>query len=139
MMSQSLTVQPTTDHAPSWFGFDLIELTPARCVLSFTVRADMTNGFGVCHGGVLFTVADTAFAAASNAAGAPSMAVGCSIQYLAPARVGDVLTAVCEEQHRGRRRGIYDVRITGQAGEVVALFRGESSTVRHAPGTGEIA
>ncbi|HKU99169.1 MAG TPA: hydroxyphenylacetyl-CoA thioesterase PaaI [Vineibacter sp.] len=137
-MSQSPAAQPTTDHAPSWFGFDLIELTPARCVLSFTVRADMTNGFGVCHGGVLFTLADTAFAATSNAAGAPSMAVGCSIQYLAPAHIGDMLTAVCEEQHRGQRRGVYDVRITNQAGQVIALFRGESSTVRRAPDIGAV-
>lgn len=129
----------TPDHAPAWFGMSLVERSPDRCVMTMTVRTDMANAHGVCHGGVLFSLADTAFGVASNAAGAPSMAVGCSIQFLAPARIGDALTATCTQQYRGRRRALYDTRITDQDGRLIALFRGESSALSGSPDTGRPA
>lgn len=90
------------------------------------VRDDMLNGFGVCHGGMLFALADTAFAFACNAYNRTTFAASASIEFLRPAKLGDSLRAVASEEHRGRRSGYYVVRIDNQDGEVVALFRGRS-------------
>ena len=91
-----------------------------------TVRKDMVNGFNVCHGGLLFALADTAFAFACNAYDKRTVAASGSIDFLRPAKLGDELCAIAREQHRGRRSGYYTVRIDNQDGEAVALFTGRS-------------
>lgn len=91
-----------------------------------TVRKDMVNGFNVCHGGLLFALADTAFAFACNAYDRMTVAASGSIDFLRPAKLGDELCAIAREEHRGRRSGFYTVRIDNQDGDVVALFTGRS-------------
>ena len=91
-----------------------------------TVREDMVNGFDVCHGGLLFALADTAFAFACNAYDCKTVAASGDIEFLRPARLGDELRAIASEEHRGRRTGYYKVRIDNQNGELVALFQGRS-------------
>lgn len=104
-----------------------IEVTRAGgAVARFEVRESMVNGFGVCHGGYLFTLADTAFAFACNAYDRVSVAAAASIEFLKPAKLGDTLAAEATERWRGKRSGIYDVEVTNQAGETVAVFRGRS-------------
>jgi len=90
------------------------------------VRDDMVNGFNVCHGGLLFSLADTAFAFACNAYNRKTVAASGNIEFLRPAMLGDILRAVAREEHRGRRSGYYKVRIDNQDGELVALFQGRS-------------
>ena len=90
------------------------------------VRKDMVNGFNVCHGGMLFALADTAFAFACNAYNRKTVAGSGSIDFLRPAKLGDELRAIAREEHRGRRSGFYTVRIDNQDGDVVALFTGRS-------------
>ncbi len=93
-----------------------------------SVREDMVNGFGVCHGGLLFALADTAFAFACNAYDCKTVAASGSIEFLRPAKLGDELRALASEAHRGRRKGYYTVRIENQQGELVALFQGRSAS-----------
>lgn len=100
------------------------------------VRDDMVNGFDVCHGGLLFALADTAFAFACNAYDRVAVAASASIEFLRPAMLGDKLRAVASEEHRGRNSGYYTVRIDNQDGDVVALFRGRSVS-RNEPVLGE--
>lgn len=90
------------------------------------VTADMINGFDVCHGGYIFTLADTAFAFACNAYDELTYAGGASIDFLRPVRVGDMLVAVATERHRGGRSGVYEVTVSNQNGEEVAVFTGRS-------------
>ena len=118
------------DRASQAAGMRLLDVGPGRARLSMTVRADMTNGHGTCHGGYLFALADSAFAFACNSYNDATVAIGCSIDYIAPARLGDTLTAVCTEQSRSGRTGNYDVRIENQQGELIALFHGKSYKVR---------
>ncbi len=94
------------------------------------VTADMINGFDVCHGGYIFTLADTAFAFACNAYDELTYAAGASIDFLRPARVGDMLVAVATERHRGGRSGVYEVTVRNQNGEEVAVFTGRSVATR---------
>jgi len=91
-----------------------------------SVRDDMINGFDVCHGGLLFALADTAFAFACNAYDRQTFAASAQIEFLRPAVLGDTLCAVASEEHRGRNSAHYTVKIDNQDGEVVALFRGRS-------------
>ena len=94
------------------------------------VTADMINGFDVCHGGYIFTLADSAFAFACNAYDRLTYAGGASIDFLRPARVGDKLVAVATERHRGGRSGVYEVTVRNQNGEEVAVFTGRSVATR---------
>jgi acyl-CoA thioesterase len=98
-----------------------------------TVRADMLNGFAICHGGLVATLADSAFAFACNAHNELTVASGFSIDLLAPSREGDVLTARARELSRAGRTGVYDVEVSNQRGERVALFRGRSYTMKGKP------
>lgn len=95
-----------------------------------TVRGDMLNGHGVCHGGFIFALADTAFAYACNSRNAVTLAQNCSIDFVSPGREGDVLVAVAEEHHQYTRTGLYDVTVTRGHDQVVARFRGRSYRVR---------
>jgi acyl-CoA thioesterase len=112
------------DAYSRWLGVELRAVAPGRCVLAMTVRDDMVNGFGVCHGGVTFGLADSALAFACNSRGGVTMSIENAIGYPAPARPGDVLTAVAETESAGRRVGFYRVAVTNQRGEPVGHFRG---------------
>ena len=112
------------DAFSRWLGVEVLAVAPHRATIRMTVRAEMTNGFGVCHGGVTFAFADSALAFASNTRGTVAMSIENAIGYPAPARPGDVLTAVAEPDTPGRRVGFYRVQVTNQRGEAVAHFRG---------------
>lgn len=90
------------------------------------VREDMINGFDVCHGGLIFTLADTAFAFACNAYDRVTFAASASIEFVRPARLGDRLSAIAREEYRGSRSGYYAVEVQNDLGELVALFRGRA-------------
>jgi len=105
-------------------GMKLVRVGPGHARLAMVVRADMVNGHGSCHGGVLFSLADSAFAFACNSYNAITVAAGATIDFLAPARQGDELTAVANEVWRSRRSGVYDVSVINQREEHIALFRG---------------
>ncbi|MFK8015265.1 MAG: hydroxyphenylacetyl-CoA thioesterase PaaI [Gammaproteobacteria bacterium] len=114
------------DAASRRLGITIDIPAAGEAVATMTVTADMHNGHGVCHGGLLFTFADTAFAFACNGYGVDTLSSGGHIDFLHPARAGDVLTAHASERHRGRRQGVYDVTVRNQEGHDVALFRGQS-------------
>ncbi len=117
------------DTASRSLGMQLISVRPGYAKLSMTVRADMLNGFKTMHGGLTFTLADSAFAFACNSYNKLTVAQSCDIDFTNAAHEGDVLTAECNEAfHRGRS-GIYDVTVTNQDGVVIALFRGKSRTL----------
>ncbi|AWB08578.1 hydroxyphenylacetyl-CoA thioesterase PaaI (plasmid) [Azospirillum humicireducens] len=115
------------DHCAQAHGIELLEIAPGYARMSMTVRKDMVNGHDIGHGGMTFTLADTAFAYACNAANEVTVAAGCSITFPAPAKLGDLLTAECREVHKRGRSGVYDVTVTTQDGTVVGLFRGQSA------------
>ncbi|MCO7513971.1 hydroxyphenylacetyl-CoA thioesterase PaaI [Pseudomonas guariconensis] len=118
------------DQATQAMGIRLLEIGPGRARLGMPVRADMIQGHGTCHGGYLFALADSAFAFACNSYDEATVALGCSIDYLAPALRDDQLTATASELSRKGRTGLYDVRVENQRGELVALFHGKSYKVR---------
>lgn len=112
------------DEFSRWLGVDLLQLKPAYCVCRMLVRKEMLNGFGVAHGGVVFSLADSAFAFACNTQGRIAMSIENSITYPASVHAGDILTAVAEEESATNRLGFYRVTVTNQLEEIVALFRG---------------
>ena len=109
---------------------ELVSCEPGRAVTRMTVREAMLNGHDICHGGLIFTLADSTFAYACNSRNKATVAAGCSIEFLKPGRAGDVLTCVGEEQLLQGRNGIYDMKVTNQLGEVVAMFRGKSTQLQ---------
>ena len=117
------------DNASRGLGLVLEAVGPGSARMAMTVRADMTNGHGMCHGGFIFTLADSTFAFACNSRNAKCVAAQCEISFLRPAQLGDRLTAIGEERHRAGRSGIYDVRVTDQSGEVIAELRGHSRPI----------
>ncbi|MBX3074615.1 hydroxyphenylacetyl-CoA thioesterase PaaI [Candidatus Obscuribacterales bacterium] len=114
------------DKASKHLGMRLDAIDEGTASVSMTVRDDMLNGFGICHGGVTFTLADTAFACACNSRNRKTVALNCTISFLAAGKVGDVLTATAREVSLAGRTGLYDIRITNQTGAVMAEFRGTS-------------
>ena len=112
------------DRFSRWLGVEVEEIAPARCVCRMTVRDEMVNGFGVAHGGIVFSLADSAFAFACNTQGRIAMSIENAITYPMPVRPGDRLTAVASEESASRRLGFYRVDVTNQRSETVALFRG---------------
>ncbi|WP_271179258.1 hydroxyphenylacetyl-CoA thioesterase PaaI [Paracoccus kondratievae] len=118
------------DSASQRLGMSLDHIAPGEATLSMTITEAMSNGHGNCHGGYMFTLADSAFAFACNSYNQLVVAQHCSITYLEPGRIGDRLTAVAREVSRRGRSGIYDIRITNQDGVHVAEFRGHSRTVK---------
>jgi acyl-CoA thioesterase len=112
------------DAFSRWLGVEIAGLGPARVALRMVVREDMTNGFGVCHGGVTFALADSALAFASNTGGKVTVSIENSMTYPATVQVGDVLLADAEEEASSQRLAYYRVRVTKDDGAVVALFRG---------------
>jgi len=108
----------------------LVSVGPGRAELTMSVREDMLNGHEICHGGFIFTLADSAFAFACNSYNLTTVASGCSIDFIAPARQGDVLVARAEEQSVSGRTGVYDIVVTNTRGERIALFRGKSYRIK---------
>lgn len=109
---------------------ELLSCAPGQAVMRMTVRKDMLNGHEICHGGLIFTLADSTFAFACNSYNKVAVAAGCSIEFLKPAQLGDVLTCEGVEQTLQGRHGIYDMRVNNQRGEVVAMFRGKSAQIQ---------
>jgi len=118
------------DRASQALGMRIVRIAPGEAVLTMSVRADMVNGHHICHGGYVFTLADSTFAFACNSYNHSTVAQGCAIEFLAPAREGDVLTAAGRERSRAGRTGVYDVEVTNQRDETIALFRGKSYRIK---------
>jgi acyl-CoA thioesterase len=110
-------------------GMELLACEPGRAVMRMPVQALHLNGHQICHGGFIFTLADSTFAFACNSHNKNAVAAGCSIEFLRPAHAGDVLTCEGVEQTLSGRHGIYDMRVSNQRGEVVAMFRGKSAVI----------
>jgi acyl-CoA thioesterase len=121
------------DRASLGLGMQILEIGPGMATLSMTVREDMLNGHDICHGGFMATLADSTFAFACNSYNELTVASGFAVDFLAPARLGDVLTARCTEISKSGRTGVYDVELNNQRGERVAVFRGRSYTMRGRP------
>lgn len=118
------------DHASRAFmQMELLSCQPGRAHMRLTVREELLNGHNICHGGFIFTLADSTFAFACNSHDKATVAAGCSIEFLRPAHLGDVLTCTGQEQILQGRHGIYDMRVENQRGEVVAMFRGKSAQI----------
>lgn len=115
-----------TDALTRWLGMELLEVAPRRCVGRMVVRPEMVNGFGVAHGGIVFSFADSAFAFACNTSGFVTVSIENSVTYPAAIHPGDVLTAVAVEEAASKKLGYYRVDVRNQSGTVVALFRGTS-------------
>ncbi|GAA0912343.1 hydroxyphenylacetyl-CoA thioesterase PaaI [Nonomuraea longicatena] len=118
------------DTASAALGIELMDLAPGRAVCRMTVTARMVNGHGLCHGGYVFLLADTAFACACNTHGPVTVAAAAEITFVAPAREGDVLTATAAERTRFGRSGVYDTTVRDAGDRVVAEFRGHSKQLR---------
>lgn len=125
-----------TDRAAHALGMRVTAIAPGEATVTMTVRADMLNGFGICQGGLISTLADMAFAYACNSYGEMTVASGFDIDLLAPAREGDVLTAAGCVVSQGSRTGLYDISVTNQSGERIAAFRGRSYRLKGRAVTG---
>lgn len=121
------------DRASQGLGMTITAVGPGTATVTMTVRPDMLNGFDICHGGLVATLADTAFAFACNAYNELTVAAGFDVNLVAAARGGDVLTARATEVSRTGRTGVYDIAVTNQRGEAVAAFRGRSFTMKGKP------
>lgn len=117
------------DRASKGLGMSLQRIAPGEAVLSMTVRKDMTNGHGICHGGFIFTLADSTFAFACNTYDQRTVAQQCAVTFLAAVPEGETLTAHAIERNRAGRGGIYDVTVRDSNNKVVAEFRGHSRTI----------
>lgn len=122
------------DRASLALGMKLLNVGPGAASMQMTIREDMANVHNTCHGGLIYTLADSTFAYACNSHNRNAVAVTCLIEYMRPAYVGDLLTASCREVGLEGRNGVYDVRVENQKGELVALFRGKSAQIK-----GEVA
>ena len=110
-------------------GMELLACGPGRATMRMAVKPLHLNGHQICHGGFIFTLADSTFAFACNSHNKVTVAAGCSIEFLKPAHLDDVLTCEGVEQMLQGRHGIYDMKVTNQKGEVVAMFRGKSAVI----------
>ena len=118
------------DFASQTLGMRIEEIGPGYARLSMRVRRDMLNGHHTCQGGLMFALADSAFAFACNSRNEATVAAGCAIEFLRPVREGEQLMATAQERALAGRSGIYDVSVADAAGAVVALFRGKSHRIR---------
>ncbi|CAB3762574.1 hydroxyphenylacetyl-CoA thioesterase PaaI [Paraburkholderia solisilvae] len=113
-------------------GLELLEVRAGYARMQMQVRADFLNGHHICHGGLIFTLADSTFAFACNSRNINTVASGCSIEFLRAVHGGETLTAEAVEQSLTGRTGIYDIRVTNRANETVAMFRGKSAQIKGA-------
>ncbi|MEO5908156.1 MAG: hydroxyphenylacetyl-CoA thioesterase PaaI [Ginsengibacter sp.] len=112
------------DLFSKWLGIEVLEIKEGYCKIKIIIRNEMVNGFGIVHGGVTFSLADSAFAFACNNRNNLSVALDTSINFMKPAHVGDVLTAEAKEIHNGKSTGLYQIFITNQNDHLIALFKG---------------
>jgi len=117
------------DQACKALEVRLVKIAPGTATMTMRVRADMVNGHDLCHGGFIFTLADSCFAYACNSENFNTVAAGARIEFLAPARLGDELTATARQVQQGRRSGVYDVTVSNQTQQPIALFRGNSHRI----------
>ena len=117
------------DNATQALGIQLIDVGPGSACMQMRVRPDMLNGHATCHGGFIFTLADSTFAFACNSYNLHTVAAGCTIEFLAPAYEGEVLEAHATEQARSGKTGVYDVVVTNADGKKIALMRGKSHQI----------
>jgi acyl-CoA thioesterase len=117
------------DRASQMLGMKIEDCSAGKAVVSMQIRENMVNGLSVCHGGLIFTLADSAFAFACNNTNFNTVAAGCTIDFLAPGKLGDTLTARAAERAQRGRSGIYDVDVVNQEGELIATFRGKSARI----------
>jgi acyl-CoA thioesterase len=121
------------DRASRRLGIQVLEVQPGRATVRMAVGDDMLNAHDVCHGGLIAALADSAFGFACNSYNELTVAAGFAIDIVAPARLGDVLTARCAEVSRTRSTGVYDAEVTNQDGRRIAVFRGRSYTIKGTP------
>ncbi|WP_133698944.1 hydroxyphenylacetyl-CoA thioesterase PaaI [Roseateles toxinivorans] len=121
------------DRASKSMGMEILAVGPGTATLKMVVRDDMLNGFDICHGGFITTLADSAFAFACNSHNELTVASGFAIDIVAPGREGDTLTAVAGEVSLAGRTGVYDITIRNQRDELVAVFRGKSYRIKGKP------
>ena len=114
------------DRAAQALGIKIVRVQPGASLLTMTVRSDMVNGHHICHGGMIFSLADTAFAYACNSYNKNTVASACHIDFLAPAKEGETLEAEVVEQSASGRTGVYDITVRNNHGKTIALFRGKS-------------
>ena len=119
----------SSDKASRALGMKIVDVGPGHATLTMTVGENMTNGHGMCHGGYIFTLADSAFAFACNSHNQNAVAQHCNITFIRPAQRGDTLTARAVERSRSGRSGIYDITVTGPDGKTIAEFRGHSRVI----------
>ena len=142
-MQASLTPQQLAEHvrtamyandgASQALGMQVVAISPTSATVTMAVRADMLNGHATCHGGFITTLADSAFAFACNAGNEMTVASGLAVDFVAPGRPGDVLVAEAKELSQAGRTGVYDVTIRNQQGQLIALFRGKSYSMKGKP------
>ncbi len=117
------------DAASQQLGMQIESCGPGQATVTMRIRPDMVNGHRICHGGLIFALADSAFAFACNSYGDNTVAAGAAIEFLLPAREGDLLRAIASERWRTGRAGIYEIEVRNQRDEAVALFRGRSHQI----------
>lgn len=125
--SAALDSNDTASHA---LGLVVTQIAPGFATVTMPITPDKLNGHGICHGGLIFALADTAFAHACNSYNQRVVAQSCSIIFLAPGKTDTMLIATAREIHRARRSGIYDIEVSSEAGEIIAQFRGQSRTIK---------
>lgn len=125
------------DRLTKELNMEILRVAPGYAELTMPIQQWMTNGHDTCHGGMIFSLADSAFAFSCNTENYPTVAAGVTIDYISPGHKGDLLTAKARKSHQRGRTGIYDVRVENQKGELIAMFRGRSHRIRGVviPGT----
>jgi acyl-CoA thioesterase len=123
-MNESVKKMLEHDRFSQWLGLNVESVKDGQARVSMTIKEDMLNGFAVVHGGVLFALADSAFAFACNSRDNLSLALDAVVSFIKKASLGDVITAQVEEVHNGKTTGVYEVKLTNQKNELVAQFRG---------------
>ena len=121
------------DRAAQSLAMRITHIAPGEATIAMAVRGDMLNGFDTCHGGYITTLGDTAFAYACNTRNEMTVASGLAVEFVAPGRPGDVLVAEARELSQAGRTGVYDVTIRNQQGQLIALFRGKSYSMKGKP------
>lgn len=112
------------DAFSKWLGIERVTVKPGYCALKMEVRSEMLNGFGIAHGGISYSLADSALAFASNSQGKHALSIETSISHTAPLREGDAITATATEEQCSRRIGIYRVEVRKADGQLAAIFKG---------------
>ncbi len=112
------------DAFSKWLGVEIVAIDRGSCTLSLTLNEEMVNGFNIAHGGISYSLADSALAFASNAYGQKCVSIETSISHTRPTQIGDTLTATCRELNRGKTVGVYEVTVLNQHNKTIALFKG---------------